>query len=291
MTSKYSGVPCEVCGSPFNAYLSKGVRQRTCSRVCGNVINTRTGTVKYPSSSFIIATCIECETEFIKHHASRQTCSEHCAYARKKRQSREVQREKYGFKPAGEERQCYGCGESFNTKRSDQTLCGKNDNRCGEREERRLRKHVKRKESIPPSPLGSLVRCGFCLNCGEELTGRKLLWCSDSCSHTVSKRRAEHWHRSTAQVEEWATIGQWQVGERDDWTCYLCDGRIDRTAKSPEDWAMTIDCVISMSQGGEYALNNVRATHYLCNSLKGSLDGDQGRRRVLAHLGDYRVAA
>lgn len=58
------------------------------------------------------------------------------------------------------------------------------------------------------------------------------------------------------------------VYERDDWTCQLCFGPIDRTADPNSDWAPSLDHIIPSSTGGTDAIENLRATHRWCNSVR-----------------------
>lgn len=50
--------------------------------------------------------------------------------------------------------------------------------------------------------------------------------------------------------------------------CEICDGPIDPNLKFPEPLSLSIDHVIPWSQGGTDDLDNLRATHLICNSLR-----------------------
>lgn len=59
------------------------------------------------------------------------------------------------------------------------------------------------------------------------------------------------------------------IGDRDDWVCYLCEQPIDRQLIWPDPESATTDHVIPLSRGGEHDPDNVRITHARCNSAKG----------------------
>lgn len=58
------------------------------------------------------------------------------------------------------------------------------------------------------------------------------------------------------------------VYERDEWTCQLCFDAIDRDADPNSDWAPSLDHIIPSSQGGSDGVENLRATHRWCNTVR-----------------------
>lgn len=53
------------------------------------------------------------------------------------------------------------------------------------------------------------------------------------------------------------------VAERDAWTCYLCEQKVDR----PD---MSLDHVVPIVDGGTHTYSNVSLTHLVCNLRKGA---------------------
>jgi 5-methylcytosine-specific restriction endonuclease McrA len=59
------------------------------------------------------------------------------------------------------------------------------------------------------------------------------------------------------------------VYERDDWTCLLCSRPVDRSADPQSDWYPSLDHILPQSKGGKHTLENLRAAHRWCNSVRG----------------------
>lgn len=76
-----------------------------------------------------------------------------------------------------------------------------------------------------------------------------------------SKRRA-----IMARGEE---IDHLTVFERDDWMCHICHNKIDSKLRGDAWMRATIDHVIPLCKGGEHTYDNVRASHWRCNMIKG----------------------
>lgn len=66
----------------------------------------------------------------------------------------------------------------------------------------------------------------------------------------------------------WAAVKR-AVFERDEWTCQLCGRAIDRTLRFTDPAAGQVDHVVSVAYGGSDDLNNLQATHRVCNQAKG----------------------
>lgn len=65
------------------------------------------------------------------------------------------------------------------------------------------------------------------------------------------------------------------VFERDNWTCRLCGEVLDRDADSQSDWFPSLDHILPQSLGGSHTLENLRAAHRWCNSIRGAKDFHQ----------------
>lgn len=58
------------------------------------------------------------------------------------------------------------------------------------------------------------------------------------------------------------------VYERDAWTCQLCFDPIDKVTAPNSDWAPSLDHILPASLGGSDDIENLRATHRWCNSVR-----------------------
>jgi hypothetical protein len=65
-----------------------------------------------------------------------------------------------------------------------------------------------------------------------------------------------------------AVAARRSVYERDGWTCQLCFVPIDKAADPNSDWAPSLDHIIPSSLGGSDDVENLRATHRWCNSVR-----------------------
>ena len=59
-----------------------------------------------------------------------------------------------------------------------------------------------------------------------------------------------------------------QLGERDGWVCWLCDGEVDPDAPSSSPAAPTVDHVVPRSRGGRTVGSNLRLAHRRCNGQR-----------------------
>lgn len=60
------------------------------------------------------------------------------------------------------------------------------------------------------------------------------------------------------------------VFDRDNWTCWICETPIDRTAKARTRLSASLDHVIPLSRGGDHTLDNIRCAHFGCNAARGN---------------------
>jgi 5-methylcytosine-specific restriction endonuclease McrA len=70
------------------------------------------------------------------------------------------------------------------------------------------------------------------------------------------------------------------VVERDRWTCQLCRRRIARDPRDP-DRALQIDHIVHVDIGGPTIVENLRATHAVCNRER----SNRGQLALLAEAG------
>ena len=63
-------------------------------------------------------------------------------------------------------------------------------------------------------------------------------------------------------------VGRIDVLERDGWVCHICGEPIDKELEFPHRLYGTLDHVVPLSKGGLHCSDNVKAAHWICNSLK-----------------------
>ena len=64
------------------------------------------------------------------------------------------------------------------------------------------------------------------------------------------------------------TFSRLEVMELSDWECHICGGPIDPKCPYPDTMYGTVDHVTPLSKGGAHVLENVKAAHHICNSMK-----------------------
>ncbi len=61
-----------------------------------------------------------------------------------------------------------------------------------------------------------------------------------------------------------------KLGNRDDWTCWICSNGVDPDAVAGSAHAASIDHVIPRAAGGRTTDDNLRLAHRKCNTGRGS---------------------
>jgi 5-methylcytosine-specific restriction endonuclease McrA len=81
-------------------------------------------------------------------------------------------------------------------------------------------------------------------------------------------------HNATRRARLRAVVAEsfdpYEVFERDDWICGLCDGPIDPSAAYPDPMSPSLDHVVPVSRGGVHSRANCQAAHLVCNIRKGA---------------------
>ena len=98
-----------------------------------------------------------------------------------------------------------------------------------------------------------------CVECGASFLPRSKshTHCTSRCTKRPSKIHAK-------RIAKWRTL----IGERDNWTCYLCSTPIRLDVGAPHPLAYSVDHVVPLSAGGRDALDNLRCAHLRCNIEK-----------------------
>lgn len=133
------------------------------------------------------------------------------------------------------------------------------------------------------------IECGDPYWCNREAEGRPRITCTARCGRRRAKReyertengraaRARQAHvrrmrHSGAEVERFTFA---EICVRDKWRCGVCGKKVPRV-KYPDPQSPSLDHVIPLSQGGPHTRANVRLTHWLCNSRRGTRGTDQLR--------------
>lgn len=103
-----------------------------------------------------------------------------------------------------------------------------------------------------------------------------VLWRSAGSSRERARRAAYNARNRGALVVE--KFDPYDIFERDNWTCYLCGGSLNRHAHVHAMDAQSLDHVVPLSMGGAHQPANVKACHFGCNSLRGiRTQGLEGR--------------
>ena len=83
------------------------------------------------------------------------------------------------------------------------------------------------------------------------------------------KRSAKaHRYRARKLAAFVEDVGRIGVMERDGWVCHICGESIGKELEFPHRLYGTLDHVVPLSKGGLHCLDNVKAAHWICNSLK-----------------------
>lgn len=152
----------------------------------------------------------------------------------------------------------------------------------------------------PPRPAKPPKPQRTCKICSAPCPGRSRTLCgSRECElenyrlHSRSRRqdrppkflatRERGWRtrRARKQAVESERYTAVEIAERDGWRCHLCGKKISDKHVAPHNLSLTIDHVIPLADGGADTRANVKATHRLCNSVKGRRALPQGEQLML----------
>ena len=64
-------------------------------------------------------------------------------------------------------------------------------------------------------------------------------------------------------------IDRIDVFEYHEWTCHICEEKIDPSHRNPSPEAATLDHIVPLALGGEHTYENVAPAHARCNYVKG----------------------
>lgn len=95
-------------------------------------------------------------------------------------------------------------------------------------------------------------------------------YCSSACAKAISSHRRRK--RLGQQRLDLTQAQRLTLYVRDQWVCQLCDEAVDPTlmVTSPnDDWAPSLDHIVTRSSGGSDDADNLRLAHRWCNSIRG----------------------
>lgn len=153
---------------------------------------------------------------------------------------------------------CHNCGA---------TLRKHTDKYCNRTECRTARYHAK-KSTAPRCNAEGCERPSIAKGkCGSHYSlewKRKNPDKAQALNHRYRARKREAW------VED---ISRDAILERDNWTCHLCGHGIPKDLPWPHQLYPSLDHVIPLNQGGKHEAANVKAAHYICNTIKSDTVG------------------
>ena len=82
----------------------------------------------------------------------------------------------------------------------------------------------------------------------------------------VKKQQKRRARKRGVEVE---SVTPKDIYERDNWTCYLCGKKINKTSKAPHPKSPSLDHVVPICKGGGHTPENIKAAHLQCNQSKG----------------------
>lgn len=125
------------------------------------------------------------------------------------------------------------------------------------------------------SSSGRVWTAGYCLKCKAPFTDRQpgARFCSTLCGKRYHRRKNKRTSGVSARVRQ-------HVLRRDGWRCQICKRMIQRTAAAPHPLSPSIDHVIPQSHFARHDRTahdpaNLRATHFICNALRGAGGGGE----------------
>lgn len=105
------------------------------------------------------------------------------------------------------------------------------------------------------------VECRRLRQFGTAKSGNTYDWNQDA-----KQRAREH---GCLVIED---VDRGEVMERDEWACYLCGVDTSLVSNPFDPASATIDHVVSLSNGGEHSMRNVRCCCLSCNASKANRD-------------------
>jgi len=193
--------------------------------------------------------CLFCRTLFSPSKEHLRYCSDMCSSIAHVLNLQEQRKAAIVIEGKGQIRNCKYCGREFNTKTSGRSKF--DTERCYFLFTYR---HEEPQE-----------RMKVCEYCGKEFTTR--ISNSRACPKHVKRI-----HQIARRIRERNVIhepySRFAIYQRDQFTCHICEKPLNMDAVVPQWDSPTIDHVVALVNGGSDTPSNVKAAHFLCNSIK-----------------------
>lgn len=248
---------CVICGVVFERGPKKP-STITCSTECRRHRQRQREARKQYSKSKPSVQCLTCDVEIRDRKGrgpGRKYCSHRCANARQRHRAlcRPDHCRIYVFA-------CECCGVA-NVSRRARRFC---NSRCYD-------KYYNETTRQHPQPAAAKRQTELrsCPRCGETFSTiwKHQVCCSKRCAKALEKQR----RRVTSGNRNGSDrIGITQLARRDNWTCHLCSGPVNRGKFTGHYLDATIDHLVPVSKGGRHVWGNVRLAHFICNSRRGA---------------------
>ena len=145
----------------------------------------------------------------------------------------------------------------------------------------------------PPTPVTvvtaprwwNVLVYGPCVWCEEPFTGigSQSQYCSKRCRRlAIAARRGEFVVKPRFR---------YAIYQRDDWTCQICRGPVDRAAAPLSDWRASLDHIVPRSKGGDDSWDNLRLAHRWCNAVRGAEDYHSDLFEAVTTSGPLRIGS
>ena len=117
-----------------------------------------------------------------------------------------------------------------------------------------------------------------CVICGQPFIGHGArLVCDSPVCKKAQMRAARKRAKVRRRFEVVEMFDASEIFERDGFRCQICNRALKVGAVVPDPMAPTIDHILPVSKGGQHTRANVRAAHFICNSLRSNVGTAQLR--------------
>lgn len=200
--------------------------------------------------------CAECDAELTNRATRgrpRLYCGDPCRRAADLRRTNERNTWRRRIK-------CTVCGVRYQANSVSQLYCGK--------ECRYAATAARRRANTPERPR--------CRDCGGSMVGRPPMAfyckpCSKAHEYAEQQRSKGHTHRRRMQPGAvFVEFDTRSVFMRDNWTCQICDEKVDPELRYPDPLSASLDHIVPLSKGGDHSQDNSQLAHLVCNFRKGN---------------------
>lgn len=218
--------------------------------------------------------CLNCKINYpAKQKIRDKFCSRECAFEYRRKNTKP---EKEIVKRITT---CAICGISFNDE--SKTKRGKYcSDKCRKEQNRRNSYRYFISEAKP-------INC-VCVICGTQFLSKTAAgskYCSKRCQRKdwlnntplgrATRRRQASRRRARLRGAKVEHFTEEEIYKRDGYVCQICKKPVAMNESVPHHRAPTLDHIIPLSLGGNHTRDNVRLTHFICNSKRGNREPAQ----------------